>query len=760
MKKNTKQGWRTAIQWSVLGATLGGLGLTAACSAEEGAFEDDVRAVEQLATTPVTVIFQQGVSSYTGAQDATIQQGAPTANLGSSATCEVDGDDGGGVDKSCLLGWNVSSIPAGSTVQSVKVRVQIVNESGNTYTIYGLKRSFIEAQATWNQATTGTNWSTGGALGTNDRGASVGTISGAVGSKLVTLNSQGVSLVQSWVDGASTTGFVIAHPTNTNGLDVASSEHATVAYRPALEITYLPAGGDGDGDGTGGPPVPGQASLAATHDATIQEGAPSANLGSALTCEADGDDGGGADKSCLLRFDTASVPSNATVNAARIRLRIVNESSQTYQLYAIKRAFNEAQVTWNQATSSTSWSTPGAQGTADRGAQIGSVSGAVGSTTVTLNAAGRAAVQSWIEGSESGGIIVASTTNTNGIDFATSEDTTAAYRPVLEVDYTVGGSGGGGGQTGASTDPNLLVAFIGDQGNGSNADAVLNLIKNEGAAATVHNGDFDYSNNPTAWENRVNSILGSNYPYFAVIGNHDAASWGGTNGYGAKVAARVARVPSMQCTGEMGVKANCTFRGLHLVQSCVGTNELRSSCGKDSSEQVGFIRDSLANDNAVWEVCSWHKNQRSMQVGAKSDEVGWNAYQECMNGGAMVSTGHEHSYSRTLTLTDVGSGSNDHGAMGAYDFVELGEGKNFVFTSGLAGVGIRTFNTGYHSGDTWWSSYYTSDRWMMNGVMKSGTARYGALFIKFHVDGDPKKATAYFKDIQGRIADQFTIIRE
>ena len=39
---------------------------------------------------------------------------------------------------------------------------------------------------------------------------------------------------------------------------------------------------------------------------------------------------------------------------------------------------------------------------------------------------------------------------------------------------------------------NFKVAFIGDQGLHANARAVLNLIKNEGADAVIHSGDFDY----------------------------------------------------------------------------------------------------------------------------------------------------------------------------------------------------------------------------------------------------------------------------
>jgi hypothetical protein len=45
----------------------------------------------------------------------------------------------------------------------------------------------------------------------------------------------------------------------------------------------------------------------------------------------------------------------------------------------------------------------------------------------------------------------------------------------------------------------------------------------------------------------------------------------------------------------------------------------------------------------------------------------------------------------------------------------------------------------------------------MHGQPQNGVADYGALFVRFHVDGDPKKATAYFKDVRGRVLDSFTL---
>ncbi len=495
------------------------------------------------------------------------------------------------------------------------------------------------------------------------------------------------------------------------------------------------------------------ASYAGTDDATLRQGGAATNYGGATTCEMDGDDAG-SDKSCLVKWALAGIPAGSTVQSASLTFRVLNATVNTYTIYDGLRAWNESQVTWNNAATSSPWATSGARGSADRGPSVGTITGATGSRTVTLNSAGISMVQRWVNGGTNAGVILASASSTDGLDIASSENGTVSYRPALAVTYLPPDTGTGGA---TNTEANLLVAFIGDQGANSNSDAVLNLIKSEGAAAVVHNGDFDYASNPTAWDNRINNILGSKFPYFAVIGNHDAPAWDGSSGYGAKIAARIARVPEMQCTGKPGVQADCRFRGLHLVQSCVGTDEYTgASCGKDSATQVDYIKSSLASSNAVWDVCNWHKNQNDMQLGTKSDEVGWNAYRACQAAGAMVSTGHEHSYGRTLTLTDLGSASNGHGKTGQYDNLQLGAGRTFVFVSGLAGVGVRDVDSS-HNNDTWWSAQYGSNRWMKSGVVKSGTGTYGALFINFHVDGNPKKAYAYFKDVNGRIVDAFTI---
>ena len=83
----------------------------------------------------------------------------------------------------------------------------------------------------------------------------------------------------------------------------------------------------------------------------------------------------------------------------------------------------------------------------------------------------------------------------------------------------------------SETPPNFKIAFIGDQELGKDAEAVLRLIKSEGAQAVLHQGDFDHEDNPAAWEAQINKILGRNFPYFASPGNHDIKRWNGEDGY-------------------------------------------------------------------------------------------------------------------------------------------------------------------------------------------------------------------------------------
>ena len=300
-----------------------------------------------------------------------------------------------------------------------------------------------------------------------------------------------------------------------------------------------------------------------------------------------------------------------------------------------------------------------------------------------------------------------------------------------------------------TTAPGLKVAFLGDQGVNANARGVLQLVVAERADALIHLGDLSYGDaSPETWEAQLDDELGADFPVVAVIGNHDVTDWYGDSGFEARLRKRLTRTPELHCDGEYGVDATCTFRGLSAVLLGVGSHG-------DGHEP--YLESALTESQAAFRLCIWHKNQHDMQVGAKADEIGWAPYQLCASHGAPILTGHEHSYSRTLTLTAVGDRAREHGAIGHPTDVELAPGSTFVVVSGLGGQSRRA-ETRDHESDSWWAAIYAQGKQLRDGVTVGTEAdiQDGALFIDFHVDGDPYKAHAYFKTVNGELQDEFT----
>jgi hypothetical protein len=283
----------------------------------------------------------------------------------------------------------------------------------------------------------------------------------------------------------------------------------------------------------------------------------------------------------------------------------------------------------------------------------------------------------------------------------------------------------------------VKLAFIGDQGweaadRAEGPRAVLQLIKEEGADAVVHQGDFDYDDDPAAWVQQIDDVLGAEFPYFVSVGNHDVAEWAGAGGYRERMEQRATRL-GFAWNGELGESATLHFREIHLLFGAPGTLDAREGFYAD------YFHQQLAADTSTWRICSWHKNQREMQVGGKGNETGWGVYEACRAGGAIIATGHEHSYSRTHLLSDMEA----QAIASTSDTLRITEGESFVFVSGLGGKSVRDQE---RSGD-WWASIYTSDQ----------NATHGALFGVFNVEGRADLAFFYFKDIRGDIVDAFWV---
>jgi len=278
----------------------------------------------------------------------------------------------------------------------------------------------------------------------------------------------------------------------------------------------------------------------------------------------------------------------------------------------------------------------------------------------------------------------------------------------------------------------LKVAFIGDQGVKEDSQAVLSLVASEGTDLLLIQGDLGYADNTAStWENNLNTILGVDFPVLTLVGNHENYEWPSYQRY---IDQRINRIDGLNCSGNTGVKAKCSYGNIDIVQVAPAVYEVAGINADDNYAE--FIRSSFSTSNNQWRICSWHKPHKLMQTGSKSGPD-WDVYDACLDTGAMVANAHEHAYSRTHLLNDFRSQSVVHKG----DQMALQPGQSFAFVSGLGGREVR----GQVAGGDWFASIYTADQ----------GATHGALFCTF----EEKTADCYFKAINGAVPDQFSLTR-
>ena len=297
-----------------------------------------------------------------------------------------------------------------------------------------------------------------------------------------------------------------------------------------------------------------------------------------------------------------------------------------------------------------------------------------------------------------------------------------------------------------TTDLNLKVAFVGDTADGTNWKAVLDLIKNEGASAIVTLGDMTYDADPNGWWTATESKVSTSFPVFLARGNHDDSSW---SGFLSKANSHLGGATRTNLTSRNDAYKT-VYRGLTLITIHKG----------DTAANINTL---VGSDNHIWRVCTWHQNQNKMQVGGKGDEMGWAVYEACRQQGAIILTGHEHSYERTKTMTNITNQTRDS-TCSSGSSVCVGLNRTTVSVVGTGGTGLRgqtrctptsstkpfpSLNTSDPSCPIWASIYTTNQG-----------AHFGALFITFNAGGVARKATAYFKDINNNVIDTYTITHD
>jgi probable HAF family extracellular repeat protein len=163
-----------------------------------------------------------------------------TKNFGGATGLISDGNP----DKSTLVRWDLSSVPAGSVVHSATISVNVSGTSGDTYEFYEVLQNWVESQATWTKATSTTNWSAAGVQGAAHGTTVLGTISApTAGVRMVALGADGLAAVQRWINTpASNFGMILQDYANSTNDDlvISSRETGASANRPRLVLTYDP----------------------------------------------------------------------------------------------------------------------------------------------------------------------------------------------------------------------------------------------------------------------------------------------------------------------------------------------------------------------------------------------------------------------------------------------------------------------------------------------------------------------------------------
>lgn len=284
----------------------------------------------------------------------------------------------------------------------------------------------------------------------------------------------------------------------------------------------------------------------------------------------------------------------------------------------------------------------------------------------------------------------------------------------------------------------VTIAFIGDQGLSDTAREVLGLIRREGADLVVHAGDFDYENDPEAWNAMLVDELGQDFPYLATIGGHDQGAW---DGYEAVLRER-ASVDGLDYSGDLGLQATATYGDVTIVLSSVGFCQDDEETAKypDLCERIRrydheqYIADQFDAADTTWRVCAWHKPTDSLNPGNKGTDTPVSVYDTCRRHGALVHTADEHAYGRTFPMDSfeqrtVASRSPPY---------TLGDGTTFNVLSGVGGQSF--YEASEQADDPLWAATNT----------KGDDGSFGAFFGTFRPDGT---GSCYFKDVEGDVLD-------
>ncbi len=306
----------------------------------------------------------------------------------------------------------------------------------------------------------------------------------------------------------------------------------------------------------------------------------------------------------------------------------------------------------------------------------------------------------------------------------------------------------------------------GDYGTGSAASANYNLIKTINPDFHVATGDFAYGGSPSSWTNTVKSILGTNFPFEIVAGNHDAyngASQWNTYVTGLPNKITLPDPPSSVCQYAdpdpfSGGSPVCQQYGVQyyfdypvsapiarVINIAPGGNVFNwhYTASTNHYKWTSAAIDDARVRGIPWVFVTMHENCISSATKSCSFTSGIEA--DLMNlliskKVDVVVQAHDHTYQRSKQLScAVVNSYNSACVSGSGSTYTKGLGTTFVI-NGLGGVSRYTVN----SGDS------------ENGYFQAwNSSSYG--IVKYTVSDNPMQLTAQYIPSSGTYTDTFSI---
>lgn len=278
---------------------------------------------------------------------------------------------------------------------------------------------------------------------------------------------------------------------------------------------------------------------------------------------------------------------------------------------------------------------------------------------------------------------------------------------------------------------NFKIAMIADTGlNVYTKRLWRKLAEKDQVNLVIHPGDFAYSYGMSgAFMHHLHQVMPVNdtvrppIPYVTTTGDHDMREFGK---YRAGLVQRDRDTPGLKCEGRWGYVHVCTYKGIVMIGAGLALKRAKYEDVLNAQLKRFSQKDPVTGKPIWrWKFCLWHRNAEIYQVGDKDDGIDVHFYDICRQHGAIIVTGHQHTYSRTHEMLDFAKAlPNDESVASNGRVSHVFPGQSLAIVTGLSGAQPRS-----------WIKRRVTDRHWVSVMAKQNFVSVGGLICTLNVDG-------------------------